>query len=946
MKRSIAGTLAAAFMAICLSLGAQTAYQNGIEKGKQTRYQENRNRYKHVGFDGKPLNSALKMNDPRGATLVRRGIDAPKGLSGRHIAMWQSHGRYFDLKDLTWKWQRPSLFQTSEDIFTQSFLVQFLVPMMENAGANVILPRERDWHDFELVMDNDSTVTDSPRAHGPAETTGEWKKSNGGFADLNREYTQEENPFEMGTYLYCNAVVKKGKDASIVWSGSIPSRDNYGVYVSYKTLPKSTSAARYTVHTAGGPREVTVNQRMGGGSWVYLGKFELAKGEGPLVSLSNRSSVAGVITADAVKIGGGVGNVARGIKDSTEFQCSCMPRFAEGARYFLQWSGIPSKVWSQNEFSDDYRDDLMSRGEWVQYLCGGSWANPKHEGLHIPIDLSLAWHTDAGSRPDDSIVGTLGIYTLRANGSSRLPNGTSRATSRELTELMLSQIEHDFCAQWDSLWVIRDIWNKSYSESRTTGTPAVLLELLSHQNFEDMKYGLDPAFRFTAARAVYKAVLKYLSMRYSCPYKVQPLPVKSFSASLCNLTPEPYVRLRWKENEDKIEPTASPSSFIVYTRIDDGGWDSGIKMKAEGVTIDSADGDAWFEMKMPVKAGHIYSYKVVAANEGGISFPSEILAAGIAGKDGQGNDAETVNRKITVVNAFHRISGPKWFDTQFYAGFDNRSDSGVPYLHDWAFVGEQFEFNRSKVYTGGVDTGFGACYEDYMDKVIGGNSFDYPAMHGKALMDAGYSFDSCSIEALENGRSRGDDLSGSNVDAFLSGSDAIDIICGKECVVKTGSRSPERGGIYTQSMMDLIRYAAEERKGVLISGAYIAKEAIEAGDQVKDSVREYLGFTLRREHGSRTGKVHRIGHNWNEMSFPVQPCNESYCVESPDALSCWDMGSRIAVEYSDSHLAAGVHIEKGGYRIAAFGFPLEIISSYDQFSALVQDSIKYILERK
>ncbi len=41
--------------------------------------------------------------------------------------------------------------------------------------------------------------------------------------------------------------------------------------------------------------------------------------------------------------------------------------------------------------------------------------------------------------------------------------------------------------------------------------PAVLLELLSHQNLADQKFGLDPRFRFQVSRSVYKGILKYLS---------------------------------------------------------------------------------------------------------------------------------------------------------------------------------------------------------------------------------------------------------------------------------------------------------------------------------------------------------------------------------------------------------------------------------------------------
>ena len=50
----------------------------------------------------------------------------------------------------------------------------------------------------------------------------------------------------------------------------------------------------------------------------------------------------------------------------------------------------------------------------------------------------------------------------------------------------------------------------------------MLLELLSHQNFADMRYGLDPSFRFDVSRAVYKGVLRYLASQYATDYVVQP----------------------------------------------------------------------------------------------------------------------------------------------------------------------------------------------------------------------------------------------------------------------------------------------------------------------------------------------------------------------------------------------------------------------------------------
>ena len=62
--------------------------------------------------------------------------------------------------------------------------------------------------------------------------------------------------------------------------------------------------------------------------------------------------------------------------------------------------------------------------------------------------------------------------------------------------------------------------------------PGMLLELLSHQNLADMRYGLDPNFRFTVSRAIYKGMLKFLAWINDFDYTVQPLPVDGFEVHL------------------------------------------------------------------------------------------------------------------------------------------------------------------------------------------------------------------------------------------------------------------------------------------------------------------------------------------------------------------------------------------------------------------------------
>ena len=269
--------------------------------------------------DGNHARNDFKVHSPvkTRAIVTDLNVTYPtKGLKGRHIALWQSHGRYFDQTSQQWQWQRPCLFQTCEDMFTQGFVLPYLVPMLENAGAYLLMPRERDTQRNEVIVDNDPTC--GARGTGEYEEKGKWTEIGWGFADTTDIYIDLENPFKAGTARQSSCVSSKSKNiSSIKWTPDIPERGEYAVYVSYKSLENSTSAAHYTVSHMGGRSEFVVNQKMGGGTWIYLGTFEFAQGTEGSVLLSNSTpegythESGAVITADAVRFGGGMGNIAR-----------------------------------------------------------------------------------------------------------------------------------------------------------------------------------------------------------------------------------------------------------------------------------------------------------------------------------------------------------------------------------------------------------------------------------------------------------------------------------------------------------------------------------------------------------------------------------------------------------------------------------------------------------
>lgn len=858
-----------------------------------------------LSYNGQPRDYRFKVKSPERRQFIEESgaHKADRGLLGRNIALWQSHGRFYDNGAGAWSWQRSPNWRTTEDLYTQSYVIPFLIPMLERAGAYVVTPRERDINSIEVVIDNDRSFR-SPgfpvRTHGSYKEKGAWRDAGEGFADKKEVYVKDDNPFTMGSAR--QAVCKAGKgNASISWKPELEGNGRYCVYISYKSLPNSTRCAHYTVLHRGGTSEFSVNQRIGGGTWIYLGQFDLGPESCIMVdngTPSGKSFEKGsVVSADAVKVGGGMGKIARGNgKDSSEWSISDVPSYLEGAMYWEQWAGMPyDRI---HQWDRDYTCDYASRGEWVKMM---------KDDLKLPIDASLAFHTDAGVTPSDSIVGTLSIYTLKADGSRKFSNGNDRAACRLITDWVQTQVVEDLRSDYDSLWTRRQTWNRSYSESRTTDVPAILLELLAHQNFADMKFGLDPGFRFDVCRAVYKGILKFLSTYYGESYVVAPLPVREFSATFGD---DGYVVLNWKATEDLKEPTAAPTEYIVYTRKDDGAFDKGVKVSE-------------LHLSLPIENGHLYSFMVEACNRGGRSFPSEILSIGQVSADA---------RKVLVVNNFDRISAPSWFDSEKYAGFDSRLDSGVPYMKDISYGGESWEYRRDKKYLNNTAPGFGATEIDMAGFQPGGNSFDYPAVHGKALMDLGYSFCSMSRSAFDN----------APAEPYF----ALDVICGKQISTLVGNaRGGVRFRVFPEGFRKALRSAANAGCNILISGAYIATDAWDEiypigdtsyQDDAKYFIENVLGYRWSTTRGSTNGKVKVDDATYrycNELS------EESYCVETAGGIRHTSGGSTIAT-YTN-RTGAGVYHPFEGYGVVAWSFPLELLESREDLKTIIDKSLKY-----
>jgi len=852
-------------------------------------------------FDRRKIRTFTNRSDRPLVSRLSAPVQPTRGLQSRHIALWQSHGRYFDQAQNRWCWQRTPQWQTREDLFTQSFVLPYLVPMLEKAGANVLLPRERDLQRTEIVVDAESI---DPSGYY-AEQTGSqpWIDGGEGFGYVRRAYTQGQNPFREGRCRLARTTTDERNASLATWRADIPHRGEYAVYVSYRTFAESSSGARYTVHHAGGESRFAVNQRMGGGTWIYLGTFLLDEGtDRAIVTLSNHSDKSGeVVVADAVKIGGGYGNIARSVCDSLRKEgvnyyeeISGFPRFCEGARYWLQWAGFDECVYTPKQGKDDYKEDYMSRAHWVNALMGGSERLPEVAGLSIPIDLVLAFHSDSGVRDGEETIGTLGIFYTQDN-KGRFEGGASRYRSRDLTDVVMTQIVHDIRTVCEPEWRRRGLWNRSYYEARVPSAPTMLLELLSHQNFADMRYGHDPRFKFLVARAVYKGILRHVATQYDYPYTVQPLPVADFSVAL---SADGEARLRWRPVEDPLEATAHPTGFVVYTAVDGGDFDNG--------TVVSAP-----EWSIRQEPGKLYRYRVSACNAGGESFPSETLAARLAPES---------KGMVLIVNGFTRISAAPSYLAGDEAGFLDL-DGGVPDRYDISCIGRQCIFDRSHYADQNAETALGACSTDRESEIIAGNRFDYPALHGRSIARAGYSFCSTSAGALNDGR-------------FSSGEYGIvDLILGKQRSTLLG-----RGlqgydfETFPIPLQDFIRNFTSKGGSIFVSGCYVASDLWESEnsrDADRAFAREVLHYEYAGGQAARQGKVRGVSAllPLGECRFNQEPNAEEYAAESPDALGVFGEQAFPVARYAENGRTAGVAYAGSDYRCAVFGFPFECIPS-------------------
>ncbi len=822
------------------------------------------------------------------------------GLYDRHITLWASHGRYYDAKKDLWKWQRPNLFTTNEDLFTQTIVVPYLIPMLEKAGAVVFTPRERDWQTEEVIVDNDDPLRG--RHFVVSEGSKAWKQApSQGFKKTKAVYSDGENPFTAGTCLMVEAQ-KKG-NSTVSYRPQIEKEGRHAVYVSYQSVPGSVDDAHYTVWHKGQATEFHVNQTMGGGTWVYLGTFDFDKGcnEYNCVEISNASHRKGFVTTDAVRFGGGMGNIERG------GYISNMPRALEGARYYAQWAGAPYSIYSTKQGQDDYGDDINTRSLMSNWLAGGSCYVPTKPGLKVPIELSLAVHSDAGYHKDGrSIFGSLAICTTSFN-DGLLSSGLSRISSKSFADMLLSGVNRDMHYLYQT-WNRRDLYDRNYSETRLPEVPSAILETLSHQSFPDMKRGLDPNFRFQFARSVYKTIVRYVSDMHGKACVIAPLAPSCFSAEI---TGKNKVTLKWQPTADKQEPTASATSYNIYTATGTGGFDNGTNVKRCEVTLD-------------IEPGVVYSYRVTAVNRGGESFPTQVLSV---------CSQPDARKTILIIDGFDRLASPAVVDNGTQQGFSLVQDPGVSYGLTAGILGAQQGFDITQMGKEGPG-GLGYSGEELAGKFVAGNDFNYVRTHADAIhATRQYNIVSCSREAVENGQ------------VLLGMYQGVDLILGLQ---RYDGYSSKFYKTFTSTLQGKLANYARNHGRILVSGAYMASDMTGAADstflsnvlklRAAGTVNEGLAYA-EADHASDGRIITGLGTSfciYSKLNATHYAATTTDAMQSVAPAFC-------AMQYADGRTAA-VAYDGADYKTFSMGFPFECVKTVAMREKMMRGILNFIMK--
>jgi hypothetical protein len=281
----------------------------------------------------------------------------------------------------------------------------------------------------------------------------------------------------------------------------------------------------------------------------------------------------------------------------------------------VQYNGAPKSVY--DPYNDGDGSDPSARARWA------AWEHPNGEDA-----IYVSWHSNAcGTGNDCAARGTV-VYTYDDTECAQ----PAVDGSFELAAVLQEEIVDMAKLLWDPEWKDRGTNSACFAENSSSHNPempAALIELAFHNNAVDVEYLKEPSFRRDSSRAMYRAIVRYFAERDGDPP---------------HFLPEPPVAVSLRNTAAGLEAAWSPGpkdppygdaaqSYMLFLSQDGLSWDNGTPVSGTSAVVDAE----------PYETVHV---RVVAVNEGGRSFPSDVVSARRS-PDGKA--------PILIVDAFDRF---------------------------------------------------------------------------------------------------------------------------------------------------------------------------------------------------------------------------------------------------------------------------------------------------
>lgn len=608
-------------------------------------------------------------------------------LTGKRVVLNPSHGWYDNTITVNrWTVQRTLTWQVLEDFASSMFVNQYVIPMLVNAGAIVRPVREPDTQTNTVVMDN-AMGAPSYKENG----TGWISSSLAGYTHKEVYTGKTDNPFDAPQTSRLIRGVTGAPTHSAEFTPVVPASGFYNVYITYTAGTDRTSNAHWQVKHSGGITDFRVNQKITGSTWFLLGNFYFEKNapasKAQIVAL-NDSGDTSYLSVDAVKIGGGMGNMARWTHG-----ISGKPRWQEEATNYLQYNGmLNSGLFVNDNSNPEYKKDEAFG--WSNRPYAARWEqNRDNLGNNL---VYIGWHTNASTYKCEGGVETegpgRGVLVIRdtdANASANTKNLTLKVRDGMLASVRASYKSNFPMRSPDTNGILASSGYGEAMQSRIGNVAGFFFEGLFHDNKADSSAYKDGKFRYAAARGIVNGLIQYHGGSVFPPEPVNNLRVKNIGGN--------QVRVEWNPGEvgnttNRIGSAAT--GYRVFRSTNGYGFDNGTDVgNTNGYT-------------MTLTPGELIFLRVSAVNSAGISIPSEALPARVA---------TTTHQTLLLVNGFHR-------DDQF-----------LPPM-------------RTQINIGGCLAPRNTYREMDPRKY---QSLNYSIQHAKAIASAGgYGIDSCCNDAV------------------------------------------------------------------------------------------------------------------------------------------------------------------------------------------------------